>query len=169
MKLQPGGVLGGGICAPDSKSLVYAADGALWRISIDGGTPEKTDLPFSQIGYSRDGKLIFYTSQKIEGGTMLAKLLVAPAAGGVPLHTFAVPYGMQSPQFTPDGKAIAFVLTRNRAANIWQLPLKGKDPVQVTKFPTGEVFAFAWSRDGKQLAFSRGQRKTDVVMMSNLH
>ncbi len=30
-----------------------------------------------------------------------------------------------------------------------------------------DMFAFAWSHDGKQLAFSRGRRKTDVVMMSH--
>jgi hypothetical protein len=29
------------------------------------------------------------------------------------------------------------------------------------------MFAFAWSRDGKHLAFSRGQQETDVVLMSN--
>ena len=29
------------------------------------------------------------------------------------------------------------------------------------------MFAFSWSRDGKQLAFSRGQLKTDVILMSN--
>jgi len=31
------------------------------------------------------------------------------------------------------------------------------------------MFAFVWSRDGKQLAFSRGQQTTDVVMMSHFH
>jgi hypothetical protein len=31
------------------------------------------------------------------------------------------------------------------------------------------MFAYAWSKDGKQLAFSRGQKKSDVVMMSNFH
>jgi hypothetical protein len=29
------------------------------------------------------------------------------------------------------------------------------------------MFACAWSPGGRQLAFSRGYRKTDVVMMSN--
>jgi Tol biopolymer transport system component len=59
-----------------------------------------------------------------------------------------------------------FLLTRNRATNIWEQRLAGGAPVQVTHFPSGDMFAFAWSRDGKQLAFSRGRRKTDVVMMS---
>jgi WD40-like Beta Propeller Repeat len=58
-------------------------------------------------------------------------------------------------------------LTRNLATNIWEQPLAGGNPVQVSKFSSGDMFGFAWSRDGKQLAFSRGQRTTDVIMMSN--
>ena len=101
---------------------------------------------------------------------MQSKFIVTPAGGGAPLHTFEIPYGMRSPRFTPDGKAIAFILSRNRAANIWEIPLAGTgSPVQLTKFTNGEMFAFAWSRDGKRLAFSRGQTKTDVVMMSGFH
>jgi Tol biopolymer transport system component len=168
MKLMPGGILGGGICAPDSKSVIYAADNALWRISIDGGTPVRTDLPLTpQIGYSQDGKFLFYASQRVEAGAMQFKLIIVPAAGGAPLHTLDAPYGMTSPRFTPDGRAIAFMLTRNHATNIWEQPLAGGNPVQLTKFSSGDMFAFAWSKDGKQLAFSRGQRKTDVVRMSD--
>lgn len=166
-KLIPLGILGGGICAPNSKSVVYAADGAIWRIPLEGGTPVRLDLPFTQIGFSPDGKLVFYISQKIEGGSIHIKLIVAPANGGVPLHTFDVPYGWQLPRFTQDSKAIAFMLTRDRATNIWMLRLSGGDPIQLTTFPSGEMFAFAWSKDGTKLAFSRGQRKTDVVMMTN--
>ena len=100
---------------------------------------------------------------------MQSKLVVAPAEGGNPLYTFNTPYGLQSARFTPDSKALAFLLTRNRATNIWEQPLSGGEPVPLTKFTTGDMFAFAWSKDGKQLTFSRGQRKTDVVMMSNSH
>jgi len=166
-KLAPLNLADAALCAPDSKSVVYGADGTLWRVPIGGGTSAKLDLPFTQVGFSPDGKLMFYTSQKVEGGAMQSKLVVAPAAGGAPLHTFDWPYGMQSAKFSPDGKAIAFLLTRNRATNIWEQPLSGGAPVQLTKFPSGDMFAFSWSRDGKRLAFSRGQRKTDVVMMSN--
>ena len=60
-------------------------------------------------------------------------------------------------------------LTRNHASNIWKLLLTGGAPIQITNFPTGEIFAFSWSRDGKHLALSRGQHKTDVVMMSGFH
>jgi serine/threonine protein kinase len=161
------GPLGGAACLPDSKSAMYAADNAIWSISIDGGTPVKLDLPFTEVWYSNDGKLVLYGSHDIVGGTMQSKLIVRAAAGGAPLHTFDTPYGMQSARFTPDGKAISFMLTRNHATNIWEQPLSGGDLVQITKFPTDDMFAYSWSSDGKLLAFSRGRRKTDVVMMSN--
>jgi Tol biopolymer transport system component len=169
LKLASLAVVGASLCAPDSKSVVYGADGAIWRVSIDGGKAEKLDLPFSQLAYSRDGKLLFYTSQKIEGGVMKSNFVVLPAGGGAPLYTVQIPYGARSARFTPDGKAIAFILSRNRAANIWEQPLSGGSPVQLTKFTTGNMFAFSWSQDGKQLAFSSGQNKTDVVMMSGFH
>jgi eukaryotic-like serine/threonine-protein kinase len=166
-KLVPATLIGSGICGPDSKSVLYVKDGAVWSIPIEGGTPEKTNFPFAQIGFSPDGQFFYQISQKVEGGSLHAKLIVSPTSGGSPDRVFDVPYGMQSPQFTPDGKAIAFLITRDRATNIWKQPLDSKDLVQITKFPTGEMFGFAWSRDGKQLAFARGVRTTDVVMMSN--
>lgn len=49
------------------------------------------------------------------------------------LHKLDAPYGLQSPKFTPDGKAIAFLLTRNRATNIWKSPLSGSAPSVLTK------------------------------------
>jgi eukaryotic-like serine/threonine-protein kinase len=169
VKLAPIAIPANVICTPDAKSAIYLYGSSLWRIPIEGGTPVKTDLPSGTVAYSPDGKLILYATQKVVGGTLEAKLIVAPAGGGPPVHTFDAPYGLQGTQFTPDGKAIAYIVPRNRATNIWEQPLTGGPPVQITKFTNGGMFAFAWSRDGKQLAFSRGQTKTDVVMMSNFH
>ena len=166
-KLLTLGGLGSAACAPDSKSILYVSDGAFWRMPIDGGPAEKTNLPPTQIGFSADGKLMLQVSEKEQGGGIQSKLLITPAGGGTPLHSFDTPYGMQSPQFTPDGKSIAFLLSRNHATNIWEQPISGGDAVPLTHFTNGDMFAFAWSPDGKQLAFSHGQRKSDVIMMSN--
>jgi len=166
-KLPIDGTLGGGSCSFDSKSILYATENSLWSVPLEGGEPLKLDVPLGLAGYSRDGKLIFYGSQKVEGGSIKSKMVVAPVAGGAPVYTSDTPYGMRSAKLTPDAKAIAFLLTRNRATNIWVQPLVGGPPVQLTKFPSDDMFAFGWSPDGKQLAFSRGRRKTDVVMMSH--
>ena len=168
-KLVPGGVIGGAICAPDSKSVVYGSENSVWRIPIDGGAPVKVDTLLNFVSYSMDGKLIVYGRQRVVDGQIQSKIIIAPADGGDPLYTFDAPYGLQGARFTPDGKAIAFTLTRNRATNIWEQRLSGGEIVPLTKFTTDDMFSFAWSADGKQLTFSRGQRKTDVVMMSGFH
>ena len=170
VKLPASGLLfGAAFCAPDSQSAIYTADNAVWSIPLEGGKPTKLNLPFTFFEYSPDGKRVLYVSQAHQGATVQSKFVVASAADGTTLYSLDVPYGAQSPRFTPDGKAIAFLLTRNRATNIWEQPLAGGTPVQLTKFPSEQMFAFAWSANGKQLAFSRGQNKTDVVMMSNFH
>ncbi|HYL85151.1 MAG TPA: protein kinase [Candidatus Angelobacter sp.] len=156
-----------GLCSPDSKSVVYTAEDAIWRSPLTGGAAEKTNLPLAEFGFSRDGKLLFYTSQSIEGA-LHAKFVVTPANDPkTVLHEMDIPFGMRAPRFTPDGQAIAFLLNRNHATNIWELPLAGGAPVPLTKFTSGDMFAFSWSRGGKQLAFSRGKIKTDVILMSN--
>jgi len=170
VKLSPQVVLGfvAGTCTPDAKSVIYAADGAIWRVPITGGTAERLDMPFSEFSYSPDGKLMFYHSQKVEGGAMHAKFLVTQANDPkTVLYALDTPYGMRFPRFTPDSKAIAFLLTRDHATNIWIQGLKESAPKQLTQFSSGEMFGFDWSRDGKHLAFSRGQHETDVVLMSN--
>ena len=57
-------------------------------------------------------------------------------------------------------------VTRPRGFNL-QNNATGGPPTQLAKFTNGEMYAFVWSADGKHLAFSRGQRKSDVVMISN--
>jgi hypothetical protein len=39
----------------------------------------------------------------------------------------------------------------------------------VTSFKDRQVGQFAWSRDGKQLAVSRGINAFDIVLMSNFN
>jgi hypothetical protein len=45
-KPVPATLIGSGICGPDSKSVLYVKDGAVWSIPIEGGTPEQTNFPF---------------------------------------------------------------------------------------------------------------------------
>jgi len=168
-RIPSGYVVGTVNCSPDSKSADYTSDPGVFRVPLEGGTPEKLDVPFGTARYSSDGKMVLYGSQKVENGQMRSKMIVAPAGGGAPLYSFDTPYGVTNALFTPDDKGIAYLLTRNRATNIWEQKLSGGDPFPLTKFTSGDMFAFAWSPDGKQLAFSRGQRNTDVVMMSQFH
>jgi len=52
--------------------------------------------------------------------------------------------------------------------NIWEQPLAGGSPKQITNFTSGSIFDFDWSQDGKRLFMSRGEVSSDVVLLSNL-
>jgi Tol biopolymer transport system component len=85
-----------------------------------------------------------------------------------PFKTLQVPPTASSRdfQFSVDGKSILFLDSRNGSANIWSQPLDAGQPKQITNFKANQIFGFAYSHDGKQLAFSRGEKTSDVVMIS---
>jgi len=83
------------------------------------------------------------------------------------MHQFDWPALAWRPRWAPRGDAIDYILTRNGVSNIWQQGLTGGPPKQITHFDSGEIFDFEWSRDGRQLALTRGTESSDVILMSN--
>jgi Tol biopolymer transport system component len=69
--------------------------------------------------------------------------------------------------WSPDSKSFQYVLTRGGVSNLWEQPLKGEPARQVTHFKAETIFDFAWSHDGRQLALARGNRNSNVVLISN--
>ena len=154
--------------SPDGKWVVYwsVRDGMLWKIPIDGGDPvQVTDKAAVTPVFSMDGKLIACNYWDEASGRY--KIAVIPFAGGPPVKIFDELGGFNRPlQWTPDGRAIAFIRTTNGVSNLWAQPLDSGQPKQLTEFKDQRIFNFAWSRDGKQLALSRGVVNSDVVLLS---
>jgi Tol biopolymer transport system component len=69
--------------------------------------------------------------------------------------------------WTVDGRALTYIDTRNGVSNIWLQSLAGGPPRQLTDFADQQLFGFAWSHDGKQLAISRGVVNSDVMLLQN--
>jgi serine/threonine protein kinase len=59
------------------------------------------------------------------------------------------------------------LLTKNGVSNIWQQPLTGGPPKQITNFKSELIFDFQWSPDGSQLALTRGSLTSDVITMGS--
>jgi Tol biopolymer transport system component len=164
--------------SPDGKWVVYQDHSnrgrrtMLWKVPIDGGTPmqlTETDSDWQVI--SPDGKLIAYTYSDEASGQI--KIALIPFEGGPPASVFDLPPESRvsgtriSPiQWTPDGHALAFIRTSGGVSNIWTQPLDGSAQKQLTDFKDQRIFNFAWSRDGKQLALSRGVSNADVVLIT---
>jgi hypothetical protein len=141
----------------------------LYRIPVEGGTPQEiAGYPATSFGFtiSPDGKWIGHVYT--EGNPVpTLRCAVIPAAGGATTHAFPLPNGARGLHWSPDGKGLQFLLTRSGATNVWEQPLAGGPPRQITSFSAGLIFDFSWSRDGKQLFLSKGETASDVILISN--
>jgi Tol biopolymer transport system component len=157
-------------CSPDGKWVVYHQSASLTmvRVPVSGEKPPQavTQDPGNSSRISPDGKLIAYLALP-SAISKPNQMKVIPFGGGTPIYQFGWPAAAGSPHWAPDGKVIEYVLTREGVSNIWQQKLTGGPPKQITGFKSGLIFAFDWSRDGKQLALARGSESSNVILISN--
>jgi len=157
-------------CSPDGKWVVYhqAASLTMVQVPVSGDKPPQvvTPDPSNSSRISPDGKLIVYLALP-SAISKPNQMKVIPFGGGTPIYQFDWPAAAGDPHWAPDGKAVEYVLTREGISNIWEQKLTGGPPKQITNFMSGLIFAFDWSRDGKQLALARGSQSSNVILISN--
>lgn len=71
-------------------------------------------------------------------------------------------------RWSPDSKGLQYVLTHNGVTNLWQQPLTGGKPKQLTQFTSGVILDFNWSLDRTRLLLTRGAVNSDVVLLKDL-
>ncbi|HST10978.1 MAG TPA: hypothetical protein VLL05_11425, partial [Terriglobales bacterium] len=138
------------------------------KVPIDGGEIAKLidNLDRPRVAISPDGKMI---AVHLWGKTPNSPsiLAAAPPDGSAPLFRFDAPAALFGPGWAPDSKSFHYVLARDGVGNLWEQPLIGGPARQLTHFKTDLILDFAWSHDGKQLALSRGNFNSNVVLISN--
>lgn len=156
-------------CTPDGKSVIFTAEQrgkrTLWQIPLEGGDARPlADRYFENPVLSPDGQWLACTTRDETDPRQRLVAIVHAQTGQVQrlLDTnfpFLLSAGLgdwPSWQFTPDSKALAGIYFKKDRSNVWSLPLNGNSPAQLTNFKEGFLGAFAWSRDGQQLACARG-------------
>jgi Tol biopolymer transport system component/DNA-binding winged helix-turn-helix (wHTH) protein len=165
-------------CSPDGKWLVYASatifngvytPQTLWKISIDGGTPVRlTDREAYSPHFSNDGGYISYAYLENQEW----KLAIMSADGGLPLKAFET---VKNPElnvgcrFTPDGKALTYLVDQKGTTNIWLQPIDGSRAHPLTDFQSGQIYNYSFSRDGSRLFLARGYDVHDVTLIRNFN
>jgi dipeptidyl aminopeptidase/acylaminoacyl peptidase len=99
---------------------------------------------------SPDGTRIAFAvaTADLEANQMRSAIWIVPASGGQARRLTAGQAKDTEPAFSPDGRTLAFLSTREKGSQIWTLGLGGGDPERATDFPTG-VNSFTWSPDGR--------------------
>ncbi|HEV7681393.1 MAG TPA: protein kinase [Pyrinomonadaceae bacterium] len=155
--------------SPDGKWVVYqaASELGLWKISIDGGTPIPLNKKLAtQPAISPDGKLV--ACRYREADLSPFRLGLIDFATGETVKVIELPPNENSFGWSDDSRAVLFLQRRNGISNIWSQPIDGSAPRQITFFKSDLTFGFAFSRDGKSLALSRGTISNDVVLIADV-
>jgi Tol biopolymer transport system component/DNA-binding winged helix-turn-helix (wHTH) protein len=150
---------------PDSREIVFASVGWLWKISRQGGEPEK--LQFGQDGFqpSIRGNRLVYVHLKFNNNIWRRNLNSSVPASAP--DKFISSTRMESgPQFSPDGSKVAFESTRSGAYEVWLCRSDGRSLMQLTHFGPSVTGTPRWSPDGQQILFdSRPAGNSDIFVV----
>ena len=144
----------------------------LYRIrSFGGSRQEIVQNVDSPVAISPDGKTVAFLSRN--SSESLNKLSFISIETGSLINSFPIPFGIASPdrvpvlRWTADGKSVTYIVTRNDVSNIWQQPLAGGEAKPLTDFSSERIFSFDWSKDDKQIIYSRGVLRNNLVLIEN--
>ena len=144
---------------PDSKELIFSSNRGgsswgLWRMPVAGGTPERVSVGSERAYFptvSLKGNRLAYSS-----GIWNENIWRAPIGTG---HRLGKPERFisssmmeEGPQYSPDGKHIAFQSTRSGSYEIWRADADGTNLVQLTSFGGPLTGTPRWSPDGRQIS-----------------
>ncbi len=157
---------------PDGKWVVFngtvGEKPVILKVPAEGGTPIQLTKEISlRPSVSPDGKMVAHLH--MDEQTQRMRLAVVPLEGDSPVKMFETsipePYIVN---WSPDGKMLTYVDTRDGVSNIWGHPLDGSQAKPLTNFKSDHIFRFAWSNSSKTMACERGFYLNDVVLISNI-
>jgi len=152
----------------DGHEIVYLEPGqGLWRIGVSGSdtrSAEPARLPFGDHAWypaiSRRGHRLAYSNRSVHTSSIWRT--AAPSGPSVRDGTRVGSFNRSfisstqrdgAPQFSPDGRRIAFVSERSGHLEIWVCNSDGSSAVQLTSLHGAGATTPRWSPDGRRIAF----------------
>src|SRR3989442_3117178 len=101
---------------------------------------------------SPDGKWVAYTvaTPSLQDNRNVSRVWVVEVTTGKSRQLTGGPGSDRQPRWSPDGKTLAFISTREAGAQVWLLPIAGGDARKVSSLPDGASDP-VWLPDGSGL------------------
>jgi Tol biopolymer transport system component len=155
----------------DGEALVVSSrrTGArgLWRFPLDGGAPRRVPLAVGHAwrpSLGRGAGPLVFESRVVEVGIQRYDLELGKGPAGWLQSTFED----LDPQYSPDGRRIAFTSNRSGHFEIWVAEEDGGRPVQLTALGGSYTGGPRWSPDGRWIVFdARLDGQADVYRVAS--
>lgn len=109
-----------------------------------------------RVAMSPDGREIAFELKRHDAAENknFVQIMAVPTAGG-PMRplTAAAKHSDALPKWSPDGRRLAFISTRDKAACLYVMSMSGGEPRRITD-RDGQVHEFNWSPDGRRLVYT---------------
>lgn len=158
---------------PDGHAVIYSEKPLkIWKVLTEnaGESEQLTEMPANWVTVSPDGSKFAGLTMKL--GSPL-QLSIFSFETGKLLNTFNLIDNVGTPDFppmlrwSPDGRAIGYISTKDGVSNIIIQPLQGNKPIKLTDFSADRIFAFDWSKDGKKIAYARGSARNKLLLFED--
>lgn len=160
--------------SPDGKQLlltrIHLGKMALWVMATDGSAMKRLlpelDQPHFDGHWSRDGKRIAYVHDQLQGTD--GKLSIRTCASDGSDDRVLVPHQAfeESPRWSPDGRLVLWVSTRDKNPELYTVTSDGKDIQRLTTDVAYDLHP-TWSPDGKRIAFASGRSGRQKLFVVN--
>ncbi len=144
------------------KSYIGESNGWMCRVPIDGGEQQCfTDRETSFASFSPDGKYIAASYK-----TDKSRFAIFSAEDHSLVRQIDIPKNATPNvhiRWKPDSETFT---VRDAFNGYWNFPIAG-EPYKLVGLPDERLYNFSWSRDGKWLAFVRGQEIRDVILLQH--
>lgn len=140
--------------SPDGKQLAFVVHGEVWVQPAGGGEAvrlSETPQREQDIAWSADSRLLAFSSDR-EGSANL--YVVDVKTKETRQLTRSRDTAEHSPQFSPDGKTLAYLRGAN-GAELCVMPAEGGESRTLVRDPN--MADLAWSPDSRWLAYTRGK------------
>jgi Tol biopolymer transport system component/DNA-binding winged helix-turn-helix (wHTH) protein len=160
---------------PDGREIVFSSSrggsvhtATLWKVPAAGGTPERltgVGQNVFTLAIDRQGNRLAY-EQRIHD-TNIYRVDISDSTGQGAPHTkltFST-FEDDSPDYSPDGKKIAFVSVRTGSLEIWKCDGDGANPIQLTNVGGQHTGTPRWSPDGQWIVFDSGVEANQEIFV----
>jgi Tol biopolymer transport system component/predicted Ser/Thr protein kinase len=150
------------VWTPDGREILFSSGGhfgqrSLWRIAALPGSsarPEPVGEDSALLAVSYSARRLAYVREFWDSDIWRIDLRGPGQPAGPPVRLISSTRNEFNPDYSPDGKRIAFASHRSGSQEIWVSNADGSSPVQLTSSGGPLTDNARWSPDGQSILFN---------------